>query len=144
LSRACRVTQLGSARMSFSTSLLARVLNESSLSTHFIAPLKFELNYLSSTHKRASLEILKLDSARLDYISTHISKKFEHSKRYGFTRPTYLGQRRQPMMQDSLGLHSPHLLGCPNFTKKLWQPNKRKSQSGPATIYVELFELDST
>jgi len=40
------------------------------LNMQFIARLKFELDYLGSTHKRASLEIFKLDSARLDYIPT--------------------------------------------------------------------------
>jgi hypothetical protein len=34
----------------------------------FIARLKFELDYLGSTHKRVSLKIFKLDSAQLDYI----------------------------------------------------------------------------
>jgi hypothetical protein len=47
---------------------LARVLNEPSLNMQFIARLEFELDYLGSTHKRDSLKIFKLDSARLDYI----------------------------------------------------------------------------
>jgi hypothetical protein len=49
---------------------LARVLNEPSLNTHFIAQLELELYYLNSTYKQASFEILKLDSARLEYIPT--------------------------------------------------------------------------
>jgi len=38
----------------------------------FIARLEFELDYLGSTHKQASLEIFKLDLARLDYIPRYI------------------------------------------------------------------------
>jgi hypothetical protein len=34
----------------------------------FIAWLEFELDYLGSTHKRASFEIFKFDSTWLDYI----------------------------------------------------------------------------
>jgi hypothetical protein len=40
----------------------------------FIARLEFELDYLGSTHKRASLEIFKLDSARLDYIPNPLNR----------------------------------------------------------------------
>jgi len=54
--------------MSFSKLELIRVLNESSVNTHFIARLEFNLDYLSSAHKRASFEILKLNSARFNYI----------------------------------------------------------------------------
>jgi hypothetical protein len=49
---------------------LAQVLNEPSLSTHFITRLEFELDYLSLTYKLINLEILKLSSARLNYHST--------------------------------------------------------------------------
>jgi hypothetical protein len=67
LSRACPVTRL-SSNVIFNELELARVLNESSLNMQFIARLEFKLDYLGSTHKWASLEIFKLDSARLDYI----------------------------------------------------------------------------
>jgi hypothetical protein len=78
LSRACRVTRLGLNvifnKLEFELEL-ARILNESSLNMQFIARLEFELDYLGSTHKRASLEIFKLDSARLDYIPSWYSGK---------------------------------------------------------------------
>jgi hypothetical protein len=47
------------------------------LNTYFIALLEVKLDYLSSTRKRANLEILKLDSAQLDYIPVrYIRVKF--------------------------------------------------------------------
>jgi len=45
----------------------------------FIARVEFELDYLGSTHKRASLEIFKLDSTWLDYILTR-GQSFTHFK----------------------------------------------------------------
>ena len=46
---------------------LARILNELSLNTHFITQLELEVGSNKHLRKRASLKILKLDSARLDY-----------------------------------------------------------------------------